>query len=244
MINNVVNLIAGLFFLIGVIIAIKVKDNKTLISYSVGMAFTVLILLLTIDIIPEAYELFNNHKILYMLIGSIVGFLVLFVIEKLVPHHNHYEEEKKHHHNNHLNHIGIMTSIALIIHNIVEGMSIYTVASHDLKTGLIYSLAVGLHNIPFGVEIASLFGNKIKSKKSIILIICLILSTFIGGLILYIFNSNLSDLLLGMLLSITIGMVIYLVFNELFIELKEHFNRAAILGIVTGILLMVIGVLL
>ena len=53
-------LIAGLFFLIGVVINKINKGSKKVISFSIGMAFSSLILLLITDIIPETFELLEN----------------------------------------------------------------------------------------------------------------------------------------------------------------------------------------
>ena len=46
MLGLLLTLIAGGFFLLGCIIAVKKQDNKQIISFSLGMAFSVLILLL------------------------------------------------------------------------------------------------------------------------------------------------------------------------------------------------------
>jgi len=242
MVYNLINLVAGLFFLIGAFIAIKYKNNKNLINFSVGMAFVVLIILLIVDIVPDTLELFENNKFIWLIGGTLIGIGLLFLIEKLVPHHDHYKEEKEHHHEEHLKHIGTMTSVALIIHNLVEGMSIYGVASNDLKTGLIYAIGVGLHNIPFGIEITALFDKEKNKKKTYIFLILLSFSTFLGGLILFLFENLLTDFVLGILLSVTIGMILYLVINELFVELKENLNKYSIYGIITGIILMMIGI--
>jgi len=155
---------------------------------------------------------------------------------------SHHEGVQEHHHEEHLKHIGTMTSVALIIHNLVEGMSIYGVASNDLKTGLIYAIGVGLHNIPFGIEITALFDKEKNKKKTYIFLILLSFSTFLGGLILFLFENLLTDFVLGILLSVTIGMILYLVINELFVELKENLNKYSIYGIITGIILMMIGI--
>lgn len=243
MLANIINLVVGLFFIIGALIAFKNKNNKNLVNFSVGLAFIVLLILLVIDIVPEALESFDNYKYIWTIGGVLVGIGILFLLEKIIPHHDHFEEKKHHSHHNHLNHIGMMTGIALIIHNLVEGMSVYGVANNDIKTGLIYALGVGLHNIPFGIEITALFDQK-NNKKTWIFLILLSLSTFIGGLILHFFSFLLTEMFLGILLSITIGMIFYLVFNELLVELKENFNKYSIYGIITGIVLMIIGALL
>lgn len=236
-----INFIVGLFFLAGAFISLKNNQNKNLSNFSIGMAFSVLLILLFIDIIPETIELFDDNKLLCITAGTLIGICILFLLEKIIPHHDHFKEQK--HHNNHLNHIGIMTSLALIIHNIVEGMSIYGVSQSDLKTGLIYAIGVGLHNIPFGIEITAMFDKK-SSKKMWICLILLTISTFIGGLIIFILKDNLSNFILGSLLSVTIGMILYLIFNELLIELKENFNKYSLYGLLIGIILMLIGVII
>jgi zinc transporter, ZIP family len=231
--------IAGIFFLVGAIIAIVTKNNKNLINFSIGMAFVVLIILLVTDILPECLELFTSYKWISIIGGVLIGIGILLLLEKVVPHHDHFKEKK--HHENHLNHIGIMTSLALIIHNIVEGIGIYGVASSGIKLGLIYAIGVGMHNIPFGIEITAMFDEQDNKKEMWIYIILLTLSTFIGGLIIFIFNDLLTDFALGSLLSITMGMILYLVFGELLTELKENFNKYSVLGILIGIIFMLIG---
>ena len=61
-------LIAGLFFLIGVVINKINKGSKKVISFSIGMAFSSLILLLITDIIPETFELLENK--IYILLNK------------------------------------------------------------------------------------------------------------------------------------------------------------------------------
>ena len=231
-------LIAGLFFLIGVVINKMNKESKKVICFSIGMAFSSLILLLIIDIIPETFELLDNK--IYIISGALIGVGILLLLEKLVPHHDHFEESKKHHHENHLEHIGIMTSIALIIHNIVEGIGIYGIATSSIKSGIIYAIAVGMHNIPFGLEISTML-NKSHNKHKKIYIIILTLSTFIGGLFTMLFKESLTDFVQGILLSVTIGMILYLLLAELLTELKENWHKETIFGIITGILIIIIG---
>lgn len=234
----ILTLIAGLFFLIGVAVNKINKSNKKIISFSLGMAFSSLVLLLITDIIPETFELLENK--LFIVAGILIGIGMLLSLEKLVPHHDHFEESHKHHHENHLEHIGIMTSLALMIHNVVEGIGIYGIANSSVKAGIIYAIAVGMHNIPFGLEITTML-NKSHNKHKNIYIIILTLSTFLGGLLTMMFKNLLTDLILGILLSITIGMILYLLLAELLTEIKENWNKETIFGIITGILIIIIG---
>ena len=235
------NLIAGLFFLIGVFISLKNKKNKSLINISIASAFVVLIYLLIFDIVPEAIEMITEGKRYLIVLGIIIGFSIIFALEKLIPNHSHFENIN--HHEKHLNHIGIVTSLALILHNIVEGMSIYAITSSDLKSGLLCLFGVGMHNIPFGIEITTLL-DKENNKKKWIYLLLLTFSTFIGGLIILLFENYMTDTILGFMLSISIGMILYLLIFELFTELKENFNKSSIIGILIGFIIMIIGLII
>ena len=107
---------------------------------------------------------------------TISQFLILKILDRFVPEHD----------SNNLSHIGIVSSIAIIIHNIIEGMAIYNTVISDLNTCILLSLGVGLHNIPLGMAISSTTYK--DNKKSTILVVLIALSTFIGGLLIALFN--------------------------------------------------------
>lgn len=198
-----------------------------------------LILLVIMDILPECIELFSSYKFFGIGGGILLGIGILMSLDKLVPHHHDHSKNDDH---NHLTHIGVMTSIAIIIHNIVEGIGIGAIVETSLKTGIIYALGVALHNIPFGIKITAMLAD--NKKKMWIYINLLTLSTFVGGLLVFGFKELLTDFLLGSLLSITIGMIIYIITFELFTELKESFNKYTILGILVGIIIMLLGLVI
>ena len=83
--------------------------------------------------------------------------------------------------------------------------------------------------------------NKSHNKHKKIYIIILTLSTFIGGLFTMLFKESLTDFVQGILLSLTIGMILYLLLAELLTELKENWHKETIFGIITGILIIIIG---
>lgn len=231
-------LIAGAFFLIGALLAIFGKHKKGLIDFSIGMAFSVMVLLLTFDIVPEVTELYGEKKI-FMYIFIVIGIIILKLIDLLIPHHDHESEIKTH--ERHLKHIGIISSLALIIHNIIEEIGIYNIALLDAKSGLLMALAVGLHNIPFGIEITATLNETKKSKTIVILNVALLtISTVLGALVMLIFKS-INDFVLASLMSLTIGMIIYLVLFELLIELGSSKNKKySTIGLILGIILMIV----
>jgi len=235
-------LLAGLFFLIGSILAFFGKNRKGLIEFSIGMALSVMVMLLAFDIIPEITEsLGKNSLMMYLFI--IIGMATLKLIDLLVPHHSHEEEIQ--HHERHLKHIGLISSLALITHNVIEGIAIYNITLIDFKAGLLMAIGVGLHNIPFGIEITATLNETKKNAKEIwINVILLALSTSIGAIIMLLVG-KINDFILGCLMSLTAGMIIYLILFELLIELISTKNRKySTLGIIIGIIFVIFNIII
>jgi zinc transporter, ZIP family len=64
---------------------------------------------------------------------------------------------------------GIMTGIAMAIHNFPEGLALFVSSLRGLKTGLVLSIGIILHNIPEGVAVAApvyyATGSKVEAFK-------------------------------------------------------------------------------
>ena len=145
-------------------------------------------------------------------------------------------DEEKEDHKNHIEHISTITIIALLLHNIIEGMALYGVATTDLKSGILMLTGIGLHNLPFGFQISA---TK-KNNKNKMLITLLVLSGGIGGLIFLIFG-NLSPILEGIIIALTLGMLLHILFFELLKEVYEEIHKKeTIYGIIIGIILLVV----
>ena len=168
----------------------------------------------------------------------ILGFSLLKILDFFVPDHNHHHKEKLDNikeHNNHQTHLGVITILALLLHNIIENMVLYNITLGSFKNGLVLCLGIGLHNIPLGFQIES--GLKGKNKFKVFI---LTMSGFIGGLICHFFKS-IPLYITNYLLSFTLGMLIYLCFFEL---LKELFvnrkNKGTYFGIGLGIIFIIV----
>lgn len=239
-----ITLIVGLFTFIGSLIIFFTKNNKKIVDFSISIGFGVLLALIILELIPETLELIQTK---FMVVGSILAVLVLAgagifalkILDKFVPDHDGSKS-------NTLIHIGIMTSVALVIHNLLEGMAIYASLSSSLKFGGMLGLGVALHNIPLGMSITSLFYKNGKDNKKAILVSLIVsLSTFVGGLITYVFaGAILADFYRGVILAITLGMLIYIVLFELLPHMVENKNKKSIiLGMIIGMTLLILSTL-
>lgn len=245
-------LLVGVFFLIGIMIPKFFKNRNKLIIVATGLTFIIMLFLIFFDLIPEIIELLNpfkNIKYLGLIIIFItIGIMVLKLLDFFVPEHTHNHEDNEKNikeHNDHYFHIGIITAISLIIHNILEGISIYITGVYDYKAGVLMAITVGLHNLPLGIEVGANMSASEGKKISKIVIACLlVLSSSFGATLLYVLNADLSILLEGILLSLTLGMIIYISIFELFHEVKENIKKKEMkIGLLIGLILSMFMVL-
>jgi len=243
----VLTLVVGLFFLIGGVISKKFKNKDALNHFSVAMAFIIMLNLIFADLIPEILELLEKYKlgtkISIITIFIIIGILILKILDFFIPdhHHEHHEHEKNiAEHNSHVRHIGTLTVISLILHNVLEGFAIFGMALNDIKLGLMICISVALHNIPLGTHIFS--SLTLEKNKSLISV--LTLSSLIGGII-FLIVGNISNLVLAIITCITLGMLIYIEVLELLPEMLHSLkNKETKLGIIFGIIILVISILI
>ena len=237
----------GLFIVIGAIIVFATKNNEKIINLSISMAFGVMIALVFSELIPEAFELMENDNkfltILIVTIFSVLGVLLLKCLDMFVPHHEHNHHDK-HGDLENLEHIGLVSSVALVIHNIIEGMALYGTALSSINLGLMLCIGIGLHNIPMGLVIASTFYKSNKSiSKTLLITTSISLSTFLGGIIMALLNNNIiNNFILGILVCVTLGMIIYIALFELLPKMlcsKE--KKTIVLGTSLGILILFIS---
>lgn len=233
--------IAGLFILIGGVIPFFFKNQEKLHSFSIGLSIGVLALMLILDLIPESFEILKSNysvfgTILLMILVSILGIFLVKLLDNFIPEHNEFKSS----------HVALVTSIALFIHNLIEGMALFATCETDIHTGMFLVLGVSMHNFALGLSIASeYYTHEANKKKLFVLLLFLMISTLVGGILMALFNTYLeNNLILGIILSITIGMIIYIVVFELiphFIELKN--KKPSIKGLIFGVVLMVVTLL-
>lgn len=248
-------LLVGLFILLGSFIGLNYKDNKKFTDFSISIAFGVIISLILFELLPETFEVLNGEigvvrTIFVIIILSLIGITLLKLLDLFVPHHEHEVHHKHQHssdkcHNDHLYHIGIMSSIGVIAHNIIEGMSLYLVSSTSLISGILLCVGIGLHNIPMGLVISSTLTSSNFNKNKILKISLIVsVATFIGGVLMFIIG-GVNGLVEGILLGLTLGMLIYISIFELFHQIYHMKNKKiTIAGIVIGVVLLLVSVLL
>lgn len=234
--NLWITLLFGLPILLGTIIILFCKESKRLTEMSISMAFGVLLFLIFLELIPETLEKLDYLSLLFFVL---MGILLLKGLDHFIPEHHHSKDK------HHISHIGFMSALALVLHNIIEGMALYTALTTNLNLGILIGIGVGLHNIPMGMIIGSTLKEaEYSSIKIIITSFGVSISTFIGGIFAYFFQNVITNYTLGMMLAITLGMLIYIVFFELLEHMHHQKKENNILGIMIGSILFAISLFL
>lgn len=234
--------IAGLSTLLGTIpIFFKTKTNKIIIS-SLSFAAGVMITVSIIDLIPEGinylhktYKLFPTILILSIFI--VIGIITSMTIDKYINHKREGELYK----------IGLISMIAIILHNIPEGIATYLSGEYNIKLGLSLAIAIALHNIPEGISISiPLYYSKKSRGKAILYTLTSALSEPFGALLAYIFLSKIiNDNIMGIIMGLIAGIMIQISFYELLPGSYKYKNKKiTILSFTIGISFMIISHLL
>ena len=251
-----ITLLAGLATAIGGGIAFMVKkDNLNALSVGLGFSAGVMIFLSFNDIIPEAKELLAinfPHKFEWLaLIGFVLGILVAILIDYFLPDHIDPDEllepDAPCKHTHKIKRAGLLTAIAICVHNFPEGMATFLTTTQNFTMGLSVAMAIAIHNIPEGIAVALPIYHVTGKKRYAMLYAALSgITEPIGALIgMALFSILLPQLLVGILLAAVAGIMIYLSFDTLLPLAREYGNwHLSMIGIVSGILFIWISLIL
>ncbi|MBE6948899.1 MAG: zinc transporter ZupT [Ruminococcaceae bacterium] len=248
--------VAGLATLVGAaIVLITNKRNNLMLTLALGLASGVMLSAAFMDMMPESEEYFSAWGseamgILMSVVFAIVGVLLAVCADKAIPDGCHCHEEH-HHHDHHgdrkdhcagdISRVGIMTMIAISLHNLPEGIALYFAGHHDMTLGIVLAIAVALHNIPCGITIAAPIyystGNK-KRAFLFALVPSLVqpLSALLASLVL---KNVMTDFVMGMMFAIVAGILLFLAIVELYPMARSYGHaKAGTIALFVGIFIM------
>lgn len=118
----------------------------------------------------------------------------------------------------HLKNMGLMTGLAIGLHNFPEGLATFVAALADAKLGMALAVAIAIHNIPEGVCVAMPVYYATGSKwKGFWWSFVSGVSEPIGGVFGYLilYGNAMSDVAYGALFGVVGGMMVYISLKEL-----------------------------
>lgn len=238
-----ITFILGIFILLGVVVVRLAKGSRLIEQLSISIALGTMCSLVGIELIPDVLETFTGKQLIPAGIAVVIGIAVLKLLDTFIPDHEHGHNEEEQTQENVI-HIGIISAVAIVLHNIVEGMAVYNLTGESLKVGILMAFGVGLHNIPMGMLIYSTL-QRDSRRKQIIILGAAAGSTFFGGLLMAWISPVLNEFVIGILVCLALGMLLYIIIFELLPHLIHSSRKwLSVLGTVIGIAIILISSLL
>ena len=243
----ILSFLAGLSTVIGALIIFfdKRKNNK-IVTISLSFAAGVMICVSFTDLLPNSYKMMLDGtsvfpKVMLTLIFMVIGVIISMLIDKYLP--SDYESQD----NKGLYKIGIISMVAIILHNIPEGIATFITSSNNISLGITLSLAIALHNIPEGISIAVPIYHSTGSKlKAIMYALLSGMSEMVGSILAYFFLAPLiNEHVMASLYAIIAGIMIHISVYELIPgAYKESTLKGVIKYFLIGFAIMIVTHLL
>ncbi len=212
----ILTFLASISTVLGVIPIFTHISDKFVINVF-KISFLTLIIVSLGELLPDSYLLIHNY---YNVFITLIIIIIFYLLGKYLTKYLDIKigEGSK------LYKIGIISMIAMIIHNIIEGIITYTTSSNDIKLGILVTLTIMLHNIPEGLLI-SIPIYKSTKKRGLALLLTIIsgLTEFLGSLLSYLFlYKYINNFILGIMYAFTAGIMITISLYEILPIIKNR----------------------
>lgn len=255
----------------GALVLFKKKISSNFLAGALGLSAGVMIFISLAELFPESQALIEGtalqHGEVFVLISFFAGMGLIMLIDFLVPEYENPHEasglsleartaavgvlertgsEKA------LHRLGIMSALAIAIHNFPEGIATFIGAMNDPEMGAGITFAIAIHNIPEGIAVAIPIYYATKSKGKALLYATLSgLSEPVGAAICYGLTAIFGIELTGgspafpLVLAAVAGIMIYISLDELLPTAEKYGkHHVAIAGVIGGMAIMGISLLI
>lgn len=245
---------AGLSTGIGSCIAFFAKTTNTkFLSISLGFSAGVMIYVSMIEILTKATDELTisfgaKMGTFWALIAFFGGMLLIAIIDKLIPQaqNPHTVIAPEHasqalHSKTKLMRTGVLTAVAITIHNFPEGLATFVSALQEPKLAIPIVFAIALHNIPEGIAVSvPIYYATGSRKKAFWFSLASGLSEPVGAIIGYlILMPYMNATVNGILFAIVAGIMVFISFDELLPAAREYGeHHLSIYGLVAGMAVM------
>ena len=232
-------IVVSLISFVGIItLTLKGQVLNTILFVLIGLSAGTLMGGAFLHLLPEAVESSEkfNVPLLDMFLFVLVGFILFFVIEKVLRWRHCHKGECEVHTFTYMNLIGDS------IHNFIDGLIMAASFVASIPLGLTTTIAISTHEIPqeigdFGVLIYGGFSK----KKAIVLNFLVALTAVLGGIVGYFISSRIASVVLY-ILPFAAGGFVYIAATDLIPEMKKEVDikksMMTLVVFICGILIM------
>lgn len=253
----ILTLIAGLATVIGGSVSFFVKrSNLRMLAVGLGFSAGVMIYMALTEILKDSHlytqMYFGEKSDLVTFLGFFTGIGVAALIDYFLPAHfgddlidkdpeDISEDDER------IKKAGLMTAIAISLHRFPEGLTMFLVASTDIKLGIPLAIAIAIHNLPEGIAIGlPMYHATGKKRYAMLFSFIAGISGPIGALIGFaIIKIFMPQMAIGILFAIVAGIMVYISLDTLMPTAREYGeNHDVMAGIFAGMFFIGAGLLL
>ena len=256
----------------GALVLFKKKLSSNVLAGALGLSAGVMIFISLAELFPEAQSEITalgsiRHGEAFVLLAFFAGMGIITLIDFLIPEYENPHEasglsldsktaavgvleqtgnEKA------LHRLGLMSALAIAIHNFPEGIATFIGALNDPQMGAGITFAIAIHNIPEGIAVAIPIYYATKSKGKALLYATLSgFSEIIGALLCLGVTAVFGVELTGggpvfpLILASVAGIMIYISLDELLPTAEKYGkHHIAIAGVIAGMAIMGVSLLI
>ncbi len=171
---------------------------------------------------------------------GLVGFFIFYILENMVVIHSgaekFYLEHDEHHH---LSSSALVASIGIGLHSLIDGLVIGVGFDINRHIGSIATIGVILHELPEGMAIFSvLLESSISRNKAIFYSVVVALATPLGAILSIFFLSGLTEHTVGVLLALGAGTFLYVAASDLIPATHLKTNKFSAISLTSGLVFL------
>jgi len=213
----------------GLVVLFSNPSNKRFLAVCLSFSAGVMLYISFAEILFKGFEVLEYEfaEGVGLAVGTaafFVGIAVIALVDRLVPHGTDRGG---------LNRTGMMSALAIAIHNFPEGFLTFVAAMYDPALGIAVAAAIALHNIPEGIAMASPIyygtGNK---KKAVLVAAASGLTEPLGGLLAWFLMRNLFDdmgIAFGISFAFVSGIMVFVALHQLLPAAKKYGDHKTVM---------------
>lgn len=242
--------LAGLSTSIGGLIAMFSKNtNKKFLAFSLGISAGVMLYVSFMELLTKAVATMSavyDAKLGTTLAvsGFFCGMFLAALIDKFIPEADIMSVANGKGSQSKLMRTGLVTALALGIHNFPEGMATFVSALQSPVMAMPIVVAIAIHNIPEGIAVAvPIYFATNNKKRAFLYTFASGVAEPIGAVAGYlILMPYISELVNAYVFAVVAGLMVFISVDELLPTAREYSqSHLAVYGLITGMIVMAVS---
>jgi ZIP family zinc transporter len=189
-----------------------------------------------LELIPESLAISSPG---ISISGVILGSLVMFGLDRIIPHiHPRLCAQEQ---GCNLERTSVYLILGMFLHNFPEGMAIAIGSVTEMKISITIALAIAIHNIPEGIcTSAPYYHSTGKRMQALLLSSATAIPILAGYITARTIFQHVSPQVVGLLISATAGLMIYITADELIPHSCVGTNHRTIFSLILGVVFVIL----